>query len=411
MNVDSFAIIILSNGTFGGAQRRFTNLFFELRKKFPGKAWFIVTQSMRVQLEQIYGPEMLDGVVSIGPEYTPSTSKGVNSSNALKTKRIDLFRFLRNTFFYRLYFFYKTRRNQYKLFLEIDALRKRHNIDRFLAVYTGVLPLYFYFALKAKPRIIFVNMDSWFSHLSTNLRKDWFRQFDLFNRAHSEADFVDVLSPFIVNGLLNRGIHLEQDRYQITACSFTDYSRCKVGEKSTFTFVFGARLEKDKNPMVFLEAAKQLTNEFPDARFIIAGDGRLSQAIKSEIGFGSHTKIQFEGFVPILPDLLSESTVFVSLQTDNNYPSQSVLEAMACGNAIIATDVGDTRMFINEQNGWLIGNDVDSLVQSMRYCLNNMDEVKVKGLFAAAFVRENFTLERAVDYYSSIIYPENESNA
>jgi glycosyltransferase involved in cell wall biosynthesis len=84
---------------------------------------------------------------------------------------------------------------------------------------------------------------------------------------------------------------------------------------------------------------------------------------------------------------------------------------MACGNAIIATDVGDTRMFVNEQNGWLIGLDLDSLILAMRYCLKNPDEVKAKGRFAGNFVRQHFSLERALAYYSNIIYPENESKS
>jgi len=409
--VNSFAIIILSNGTFGGAQRRFTNLFFALRQKFPGKAWFIVTQSMKLQLEQMYGSAMLDGVVSIGPGHHPQTASSIRSSSAKPTKKMALSAFLRNTILYKIYFFYRTKRNQYQLFLEIETLRKHHKIDRFLAVYTGVLPLYFYFGLKKRPRIVFVNMDSWFSHLTSDPKRDWFRQFDLFNRAHAESDLVDVLSPYIVNGLRAKGIQLDANRYSITSNSFTDYSRCSIGQKSIFTFVFGARLEKDKNPMIFLEAAKQLTDDFPEARFIIAGDGRLSQAIKDELNSIAKATIQFLGFIPILPDLLSESSVFVSLQTDNNYPSQSVLEAMACGNAVIATDVGDTHMFVNEQNGWLIDLGVEQLVASMRHCLKNKDEVSAKGQFAANFVRDNFTLERAMAYYNRIIFPDNESNA
>lgn len=409
--MNSFAIIILSNGTFGGAQRRFTNLFFALRKNYPGKSWFIVTQSMRLQLEQIYGSEMLDGVVSIGPSYNPSVQQSDESLSAPKTKRLGLSKFLKNTFFYRVYFFYKTRRNQYKLFLEIDALSKRHKIDRFLAVYTGILPLYFYFGLKKRPRIVFVNMDSWFSHLTTDTKSDWFRQFDLFNRAHSEADLIDVLSPYILNGLIERGIHLTPERYRITESSFSDYTRCVEGEKSTFIFVFGARLEKDKNPILFIDAAKQIADEFPDVRFIIAGGGRLSQAIERNLKDSQKPNIHFVGFIDNLPALLTQSSVFISLQTDNNYPSQSVLEAMACGNAIIATDVGDTRMFVNEQNGWLIGLDLDSLILAMRYCLKNPDEVKAKGRFAGNFVRQHFSLERALAYYSNIIYPENESKS
>jgi hypothetical protein len=65
---------------------------------------------------------------------------------------------------------------------------------------------------------------------------------------------------------------------------------------------------------------------------------------------------------------------------------------------------------VNDQNGWLIVRGVSPLIESMRYCLKNKDEVIAKGRFAANFVRENFSLDRAVAYYSEIIFPENESN-
>jgi glycosyltransferase involved in cell wall biosynthesis len=406
--VKSFAIIILSNGTFGGAQRRFTNLFFALRCKFPGHAWFIVTQSMRRQLEQIYGSEMLDGVVSIGPSYNPTVVERVRSPNSKSAKRSGIFKFLKNTFFYKVYFFYKTRRNQFELFREIDALSKRHKIDRFLAVYTGVLPLYFYFGLNKRPRIVFVNMDSWFSHLSEAPEKDWFRQYDLFNRAHAESDKVDVLSPFIVEGLKERGINLPDEKYSITACSFADYSRCVIGNKTKLNVVFAARLERDKNPLDFVHAAMELANEFPEVGFHIAGDGRLAQDVKQLVENQNHPNIFFHGFIENPMELFAESSVFVSLQSTNNYPSQAVLEAMACGNAIVATDVGDTRMFINNENGYLIGSGVAELISALRFCLKSPEVIKQKGNFASKFVRENFTINKAANYYLNLIYPPNE---
>ena len=84
------------------------------------------------------------------------------------------------------------------------------------------------------------------------------------------------------------------------------------------------------------------------------GEGRLSSKIKETVDNIGSTNIRFHGFHPQPTEVLAETSVFVSIQTTNNYPSQSVLEAMGCGNAIIATDVGDTRMFINENNGILI---------------------------------------------------------
>lgn len=104
-------------------------------------------------------------------------------------------------------------------------------------------------------------------------------------------------------------------------------------------------------------------------------------------------------FHPNPTELLAETSVFVSIQTTNNYPSQSVLEAMGCGNAIIATDVGDTRMFINENNGILIDLEVNTLVNAIEtlYLSKNLRERL--GNYAYSYVRENHTIEKMAKYY------------
>jgi glycosyltransferase involved in cell wall biosynthesis len=407
----SFAIILLSNGTFGGAQRRFTNLFLEFRLRRRLNAYFIVTPSMKRQIAEIYGDQALDGILTIGDDVPLLDTSAFVSPPLSKSKIAGPKRaLLKQSIVYKIYYYFKTKRIQFKQFKEINHLAKKHEIDRFLAVYTGVLPLYFYLNRhKNRPRIVFSNMDSWFSHLSEAPEKDWFRQYDLFNRAHAECDMVDVLSPFIVEGLMKRGINLPATKYSITACSFIDYSRCSAGNKDKLSVVYAARLEKDKNPLDFVNAALQLASEFPDVDFHIAGDGRLAQDIQRLVKAKSPTNVIFHGFIENPMTLFAESSLFVSLQTANNYPSQAVLEAMACGNAIVATDVGDTRMFINDENGYLIGSGLTELSSALRMCLQRPEIIKQKGKFASQFVRENFTINKAANYYLNLIYPTNEA--
>jgi glycosyltransferase involved in cell wall biosynthesis len=409
--MSTFAIILLSNGTFGGAQRRFTNLFLEMRIRRKLNVYFIVTPSMKRQIAEIFGNAALDGVLSIGEDFSSNSSTASAQRPAQKlTPKTAIVKKLKHTIFYKIYYYCKIRKLQFRQFREVDYLAKQYSIDRFLAVYTGVLPLYFYFDKpQNRPKIFFVNMDSWFSHLSETPQKDWHRQYDLFNRAHAECDKIDILSPFILDGLQQRGINLHQDRFSITACSFTDYSRCKIGDKSRFSVVFAARLEKDKNPLDFVEASLELANEFQDVQFHIAGDGRLAGKIREQLESRLHSNIKFHGFLDNPAELFAESSLFVSIQSTNNYPSQAVLEAMACGNAVIATDVGDTRLFVNNENGFLISPGVQELTRTLRQCLQNRELVLKKGHEAANFVRKNFTIERAVDYYMNLIYPKNEN--
>ncbi|MBS4034554.1 MAG: glycosyltransferase family 4 protein [Ignavibacterium sp.] len=96
------------------------------------------------------------------------------------------------------------------------------------------------------------------------------------------------------------------------------------------------------------------------------------------------------------------ASVFVSIQTTNNYPSQSVLEAMGCGNAIIATDVGDTRMFINDKNGILIGLNINNLVNAIESLYLNKELSLRLGMNAYSYVRENHTIDKMADYYINL---------
>ena len=100
---------------------------------------------------------------------------------------------------------------------------------------------------------------------------------------------------------------------------------------------------------------------------------------------------------------MADTSVFVSIQTTNNYPSQSVLEAMGCGNAIIATDVGDTRMFINENNGILINLEVSKLVNAIETLYLNKDLREQLGIYAYSYVRENHSIEKMAEYYVRFI--------
>lgn len=404
----NYAFILLSSTIFGGAQRRFIHLFLYLKKQHPNLGVFIMTDAMAKELRSQYGEEAMKGVVSIGPKRSFTQGQRTSTVKEGDRKKSAIITIAKKTIVYKLYYFLKNRKSQKLLFREIDSIVKEKQIEAFVAIYTGVFPLYFYLNKKRKrPGIIFVNMDSWFSHLSDNPRRDWFRQYDLFHRAHLESDKLDLLSPFIQDGLRKRKVFPDPKKINITACSFTDYSRCHSNKKEKLDVMFASRLEADKNPMMFVEAAAKVAPLFPQSQFLIAGDGRLANAVKEKIKTLKIPNIHYLGYIPHITEVLSETSLFVSLQKDNNYPSQSVLEAMACENAIIATDVGDTKMFIDENNGWLIEAATETLVKQLRYCLEHPEETIAKGKYASSFCRNHFTIEKAAEYYLNLINSVN----
>jgi len=83
------------------------------------------------------------------------------------------------------------------------------------------------------------------------------------------------------------------------------------------------------------------------------------------------------------------------------------LEAMACGNAIIATDVGNTRLFINDNNGILVDFNPERISNALEYLINNAELCKAKGRYAAEYVKNNFKVQKAIGYYANLVFKAN----
>jgi glycosyltransferase involved in cell wall biosynthesis len=87
------------------------------------------------------------------------------------------------------------------------------------------------------------------------------------------------------------------------------------------------------------------------------------------------------------------------LQRVNNYPSQSILEAIACGAAIIATDVGETRNFLDDDCAILINLDVDELILAIKKLLSDEELRLSLAENARKKVLGNHSIERYSNYF------------
>lgn len=115
--------------------------------------------------------------------------------------------------------------------------------------------------------------------------------------------------------------------------------------------VFAGRLVEEKNPLLFLEALPAVSRAVPDARFWLLGEGPLSKPVAELVARLGLSPVVTVGFEPDPAPVLGRALVFVSLQRQDNYPSQSLLEAMSAGAAVVATDVGLTWQLVDEETG------------------------------------------------------------
>ena len=112
-----------------------------------------------------------------------------------------------------------------------------------------------------------------------------------------------------------------------------------------------ARLHEQKGHAYLLQAATLV----PEAKFIFAGDG--PERVKLELQcrqLGLEERVSFLGQRDDVPELLAACDLFVLPSLYEGMPV-SVLEAMAAGKPVIATNVGGTdEVVINENTGVLL---------------------------------------------------------
>ncbi|MGI0135226.1 MAG: glycosyltransferase family 4 protein [Candidatus Micrarchaeaceae archaeon] len=129
-----------------------------------------------------------------------------------------------------------------------------------------------------------------------------------------------------------------------------------------------SRLDSNKGADYFLEAAPQIVRLCPDAHFLVVGGGRIfdgSYGLQPDVALskrlheralqlGIGKRIHFTGMRSDVPDILSMATVSV-LPSFSEGISNTLLESMAAGVAVVATNVGGTPEVVrNGHDGLLI---------------------------------------------------------
>lgn len=133
----------------------------------------------------------------------------------------------------------------------------------------------------------------------------------------------------------------------------------KECESDTVRFGYLGRLSPEKNVLTLIKAADELGVELS-----IAGGGPLYKKVKR----CENQRIKVLGYVDDASDFLGSIDVFI-LPSHLEAQPIVLLEAMASGLPIIATDVGDNRYFV-DRNGVLCGTSKDDLKSAITDILN-----------------------------------------
>lgn len=152
------------------------------------------------------------------------------------------------------------------------------------------------------------------------------------------------------SGFINNGIDI--DRFYKT-------------EHERFTFINVARQDENKNQIAIIRATSEIIKTGGEVKLFLVGDGPCHEELKAEaIKLGISESVIFTGLVSDPSQYYALSDVYVQTSFREALPL-SVLEAMAVGLPIIATDVGGLRDVV-DKNGFLIkAGDDSALLSSM----------------------------------------------
>jgi len=172
-----------------------------------------------------------------------------------------------------------------------------------------------------------------------------------------------------------------------------------------------ARLAYPKDPLLFLQIAKEVLKEAGNAKFVLVGDGPLMEKCRNFVeteGLQENILLLGEKSPLEARELFFAFDVFVLLSKFEGMPI-TVLEAMFAGLPIIASKVGGIGELVEEGKGeFLIGHsDKGALLkEKMLYLIKNPQIRNQMGEYNFQKARENFTLNRMVKGYEQL-YQQN----
>lgn len=170
---------------------------------------------------------------------------------------------------------------------------------------------------------------------------------------------------------------------------------------------FAARLLKDKGVQEFAEASRILKQRNIEARFWLIGDpdpGNSNTVTLDQLAaWKAAGLIECLGYRSDIADLFSQSNI-VSLPSYYGEGLPKVLiEAAACGRAVVTTDHPGCRDAIEPDTGVLVPiRDAESLADVFQDLILNVEKRKAMGQAGRALAEREFAIEKIINMHMTI---------
>ena len=288
--------------------------------------------------------------------------------------------------------------NDLRLPLRLAALFRRQRTD---IVHTRNAESFFYGVLGARlagvPRVVHSEHGRTFPEKRLRaLAQRWLLRF---------VDYSFAVSARLKEDLQNEiGVGREQFHVLYNGVDLQKFPlAARRPERGEILIGSVGRLVKVKNYGLLLRAFARLPAQ-ARCRLILIGDGPERAGLQAQAAqLAVQDRVQFAGHRDDVPRLLQDLDVFV-LPSISEGMSNTMLEAMACGATVVASDVGGNRELVEHGASGLLfaSDDLDGLTRALARVVT--DEAFRAQLAAAAAcrVRAEFSIQAMIGRYEDM---------
>ncbi len=163
------------------------------------------------------------------------------------------------------------------------------------------------------------------------------------------------------------------------------------------------RFHPEKNHFNLITGFELAVKEYSNMQLWLVGDGPLRVTVEKAVKEKRlEEKVRFLGVRSDIPELMAQADIFL-LPSDYEGLPLTLLEAMAAGKPVIATDVAGSELIIDNQTGLLVPvRSPEALAKAILYLAKNPSLREQMGRLARKVALENFDISRMVREYESL---------
>jgi sugar transferase (PEP-CTERM/EpsH1 system associated) len=163
------------------------------------------------------------------------------------------------------------------------------------------------------------------------------------------------------------------------------------------------RLSEEKGHRYLIEAFQGISRAWAGVHLVIVGDGPLRKDLERYAsGLACADRVHFTGRRQDVHEIYPMFDVFVLPSLSEGLPN-AVLEAMACGRPVVATDVGGTREILDTRTALMVPpGSAARLADAIVRLLEDSVLRRQLGEALRVHVEEHWSLKRMVEDYSRV---------